>query len=185
MPNYVRSRRPWGVYFLTLVTCDRAPVFRDDEARRLLGQALRETFAKHPMTVHELVLLPDHLHLLCSVPDESQDYSLRIQQVKRRFTRGWLAAGGAEGQRRPSRQRKSERGVWQRRFYEHTIRNQREYRDHVVYVHMNPVKHALVERPADWPWSTFHRHVRDGLLDADWCGSTELRGVGEYDCEVW
>ena len=79
MPRYRRSRRRWGAYFLTVVTHDRFGLFGDATARTLLGRAMRKTFEKHPLTVHEMVLLPDHLHILCGVGDETQDYSLRIQ----------------------------------------------------------------------------------------------------------
>ena len=185
MPWYRRNHRAWGSYFLTLVTQDRYPLFRDSAARRMLREAMRATLADHPMTIHEMVLLPDHMHILCGIPDEGQDYSLRIQQIKRRFTRAWLAAGGAERPRSPSRIRRGQRGVWQKRFYEHTIRHEREFRDHVVYVLMNPVKHGLVTHAANWPWSTIHRHLRKGTLTADWCGPTELRRVGEPKGEVW
>jgi putative transposase len=185
MPRYRRSHCEWGTYFLTLVTHERHPLFREAVARDLLHQSMRATFAVYPMNVHEMVLLPDHLHMLCTMPEDDSDYSLRIKHIKRRFTRAWLKAGGHEGPRNASRRRAGERGIWQRRFYEHTIRNQREYRDHVAYVHMNPVKHKLVTRPVDWPWSTFHRHVKEGLLEDDWCGPTDLRGVGECDNEVW
>ncbi len=170
---------------MTIVTHERYPLFSDSTARNVLGRAMRATFADYPTTIHEMVLLPDHLHVLCSVPDESQDYSKRIQQIKRRFTRAWLSAGGREGHCSASKQRRGSRGIWQKRFYEHTIRNQREFRDHVVYALMNPVKHKLVPRAVDWPWSTFHQHVRNGALDEDWCGPVELPGVGDCDNEVW
>mgnify|MGYP001144185751 CR=1 FL=1 len=185
MGNYRRWRRPWGCYFLTLATARRRPLFRSPATRTLLRQAFRKTLCNWPMDIWEFVLLPDHLHLLCSVPNDAQDYSTPIRLVKHRFTRTWLANGGSEAPRTASSRRRGIRGVWQKRFYEHTIRNQREYRAHVAYVHMNPVKHGLVERPADWPWSTFQRHVREGLLPADWTGPCELPGVGECTGEVW
>ena len=132
-----------------------------------------------------MVLLPDHLHMLCSVPDETQDYSKRIQQIKRRFTRAWVAIDGHDGPRSASMIRRGQRGVWQKRFYEHTIRNEREFRDHVAYTWINPVKHKWVERAADWPWCTIQRRLRAGTVPEDWCGPTELRGVGESVGEVW
>jgi putative transposase len=151
----------------------------------LLHDAIDKTQIDWPMTIHEMVLLPDHLHLLCSIDDAKQDYSTRIRVIKKRFTRAWLASGGHEGPATASRQQRGIRGVWQKRFYEHTIRNQSEMRAHVAYVHMNPVKHGLVTQPKDWPWSTFHRHVKEGMLPPDWMGPTELASVGEYDSEIW
>jgi putative transposase len=137
------------------------------------------------MTIHEMVLLPDHLHLLCSIDDAGQDYSTRIRLIKKRFTHSWLSSGGHEGPTTASRKQRGIRGVWQKRFYEHTIRNQKEMRAHVVYVHMNPVKHGLTKQPIDWPWSTFHRHVDAGLLPADWMGPVDLPGIGDCDNEIW
>ncbi len=185
MARYIRSHKQWGAYFLTLVTFERHELFWNGRAQELLGKVVREVKRLHPFTIHETSLLPNHLHILCSVPEEEQNYALRVQQIKRRFTSGWLEGGGWEGRRTPSRMRRRERSVWQRRFHEHTIRNQKEFRSHVVYIHMNAVKHGLVKRPIDWPWSTFHKHVHAGRLEADWCGPTDLPGVGDYDSEVW
>jgi len=137
------------------------------------------------MEIHATVLLPDHMHILCGIPDEQQDYSTRIRLIKKRFTQAYLQAGGAEGPTSGSRLQRSIRGVWQKRFHEHTIRNQRELRQHVAYIHMNPVKHGLVARPTDWPWSSLHRYIREGLLPEDWTGPMELPGIGDCDSEVW
>ena len=185
MSRYRRSHRPWGAYFLTIVAHDRPSLFRDAAARRLLGDAMRSTFVKHPLTIHESALLPDHPHIPCGVPDESQNCSIRIQQFKRRFTRAWLAQGGQEWQRSESKPRRDSRGVWRKRFHEQTIRNQWEFQDHVVYTLMTPVKPAPARRAADWPWSTMHRHPRDGTLTEDERGPIEPRGAGEPEGEVW
>jgi len=185
MANYRRWHRPWGAYFLTLVTHERMRLFRDSRARELLHEAIAHVRRNWPMTIHEAVLLPDHLHLLCAIPAEEQDYSTRVRLIKHRFTRAWLASGGREGRSTASRQNRGIRGVWQKRFHEHTIRNQREFRQHVTYVHMNPVKHGFVRRPIDWPWSTFHKHVRQGLLPPDWMGPMDLPYIGESRDEVW
>lgn len=185
MGNYRRWHIPWGAYFLTLATHERRRLFDLALARHLLGQAIRATLLDWPMTIHATVLLPDHLHLLCTLSEADQDYSLRIRLIKKRFTHAWLACGGSEGPTTPSRLQRGIRGVWEKRFYEHTIRNQREWRDHVDYIHMNPVKHGLAKSPVDWPWSSFHRFVREGQISPEWMGSTELHGAGECDCEIW
>jgi len=185
MANYRRRHRPWGAYFLTLVTHRRMPLFWNPRARELLHEAIEHVRKAWPLTIHEAVLLPDHMHLFCGIPDDEQDYSLRVRLIKHRFTRAWLASGGMEGRSTLSRERRGIRGVWQKRFYEHTIRNQHEFHKHVVYVHMNPVKHGLVKRPIDWPWSTFHRHVRQGLLPPDWMGPVDLPNIGDCCDEVW
>ena len=94
--------------------------------------------------------------------------SVMRRWIKREFTRDWLALGGAEQVRSPPRTTERRRGVWQRRFWEHTIRDETDLESHFDYMHYNPVKHALVPRPRDWPWSTFHRWVRDGHYPIDW-----------------
>ncbi len=170
---------------LTIVTYDRRAIFVSPAARRMFAAAIRRTLALRPMDIHAMVLLPQHVHMLCGIPDEQQDYSTRIRLIKRRFTQDYLSAGGSEGETSDSRRKRGIRGVWQKRFHEHTIRNQREFRQHVDYIHMNPVKHRLVARPTDWPWSSIHRYIRQGLLPTDWTGPTDLPGVGDCDSEVW
>jgi len=100
-------------------------------------------------------------------------YSTRIAQIKKRFTDGWLAAGGGEGVSSASRRRQRVRGVWEKRFWEHAIRDQGDYVRHVDYIHVNPVKHGLARQPRDWAWSTFHRYVKAGVYDIDWCGNID------------
>lgn len=150
----------------------------------MLAGAFHRTLRDWPMEIHAIALLENHFHLLCGIPDKKQDYSTRIRLIKRRFTIAYLQAGGTEGSTSPSRLRRGVRGVWQKRFHEHTIRNQCEFRQHVAYIHMNPVKHGLVARPTDWRWSSLHRYIRQGLLPA-WAGPTDLPGVGDCDNEVW
>jgi len=129
-----------------------------------------------------IVLLPDHLHMLWRMPEGDADYSTRIAATKKRFTRSYLAAGGAEAPVRPGQRRHRLRGVWQPRFWEHTIRDARDYHRHLDYIHLNPVKHGLVASPREWPHSSFHRYVEMGWYEPDWCGRTDLPGNIEY---VW
>ena len=113
------------------------------------------------------------------MPEGDLDYSSRVSGFKKRFTRAYLAAGGTEGVPPGGQRRHRLRGVWQRRFWEHTIRDARDFRMHLDYIHANPVKHGLVEWPRDWPWSTFHRYVRQGWYDVDWRGRIDLPGSVE------
>ena len=179
MPNYRRNYHG-EVFFFTLVTCGRADLFGSAWARGMLGQAMRRTCQERPWKTVGLVLLPDHLHLLWELPPEDRDYSRRIASVKRRFTRAYIAGGGAEGDPPPGQRRKRHRGVWQKRFWEHTIRDARDLRMHLDYIHLNPVKHGLAARPADWPFSSFPRYVRMGWYEPDWCGRIDLPGSVEY-----
>ena len=179
MPNY-RRRYEGLIFFFTLVTQDRRPIFRGAVARRLLRQAMERTCQDQPWTTEAIVLLPDHLHMLWRMGEDDRDYSARIASIKRRFTRAYLATDGTEAAITDSRSRQGYRGIWQRRFWEHTIRDARDFHRHLDYIHVNPVKHGLADRPRDWPHSSFHRYIEMGWYEPDWCGQTDLPGNVEY-----
>jgi len=182
MPNYRRRRQEGGCFFLTVVTCGRAPLFGDGQARALLRKVMRHVAASRPWTTEAIVLLPDHWHVLWRLPAGDTDYSGRVSRIKRAFTEEWLRRGGPEQRVTAAQRRRRRRGVWQVKFWEHTIRDARDFKMHLDYIHANPVKHGLVERPVDWPWSSFHRWVKAGEYAADWTGRTDLPGNVEY---VW
>jgi putative transposase len=115
-----------------------------------------------------MVLLPDHLHLVITLPPGDAAFSKRIAAIKARFTRAYLAGGVAETSQSASRDRQGYRGVWQKRFWEHLIRDEDDLAACCDYIHYNPVKHGHVRCPHAWPWSTFHRHVRHNNYPADW-----------------
>ena len=169
MPHYVRAFRPGGTFFLTLVTQRRAPLFADAAVRELLHEAIARCQSFHPFTIDAIVLLPDHLHLLITLPRGDSDFSGRVAQSKSRFTRAYLACGGPEQARSASRLRQRARGVWQRRFWEHTIRDEEDLRHHFDYVHYNPVKHKYLTCPHLWPHSSFHRFVVQNRYAPGWC----------------
>jgi putative transposase len=181
MPNYRRWRQDGGIVFLTMVTYDRQPIFAHAQARRLLRQAMAQTRRERPWTTEAIVLLPDHLHMLWRLPSGDSNYSTRLALIKKQFTRAWLAIGGREHHTTVSQRGLRRRGVWQVRFWEHQIRDARDYAMHLDYIHLNPVKHGLVPRPGDWPYSSFHRYVRAGYYEGDWSGRNDLPGnVGYY-----
>jgi putative transposase len=171
MSDYRRYFVPGGTYFFTLVTEHRSPLFAQESARCLLGEVMRRCFLRYPVDVLAIVLLPEHLHTLWTLSPGDCAYSLRWRWIKWEFTRAWLDMGGAEERRSGSRLREQRRGIWQRRFWEHTIRDETNLESHFDYIHYNPVKHGLVDRPADWPWSSFHRWVRAGHYAADWASN--------------
>jgi putative transposase len=123
-----------------------------------------------------VVLLPDHLHTIWTLPVGEVDYPGRWGAIKEAFTRAHLASGGCEGLASSSRRRHRERGVWQRRFWERTVRDEDDFVRCLDYIHWNPVKHGLVARPKDYPWSSFHGYVESGAYDPDW-GSAEVPDV--------
>jgi len=168
MPNYRRNFVPGGTYFFTVVACERRPIFADELARTQLRTAIQEVLDERPFTLFASVLLPDHLHCIWILPPGDSQYPMRWQRIKDKFTREFLNSGGAEGVRSHSRRKHRERAVWQRRFWEHTVRDADDLRRCVDYVHWNPVKHGYVRRPGEWKWSTFHRFVAAGDYPANW-----------------
>lgn len=171
MANYRRNYVPGGSYFFTLVTHLRRPIFEAPMARRFLRSAIMDQRRKRPFQIVAICLLPDHLHTVWTLPQDDSDYSLRWKRIKEDFTAQWLAHGGEEGHRSQSRSTKQERAVWQRRFWEHTIEDDRDLKRCVDYIHWNPRKHNLVRRVQDWRWSSFHRFVGRGEYDIEWGGT--------------
>ena len=166
MPNYRRFHHG-PTWFFTVVTHNRRALFDDPAARDCLSQALRDCRERFPFTVDAMVLLPDHLHAVWTLPDTDLDYSRRWSIIKRRFTQTYRLAG----------QHKAP--YWQVRFWAHCVMGEEDYRHHVDYVHINPMKHGLVEAVEDWPWSSFHRYVCAGVYPQDWGGRVSLpEGVG-------
>ena len=173
MPVYTRLFRPGGTFFLTLVTEARAPIFADQPARDLLHSAIERCRQLHPFTLDAFVCLPDHLHLLITMPEGDADFSIRIRIIKSNFTHAFLGAGGLEQPRSQSRQRQRSRGVWLKRFWEHTICDTDDLLRHFDYIHYNPVKHKHAACPHEWEQSSFRQFVAQGQYAEDWlcqCG---------------
>ncbi len=174
--RYYRRSREGVIYFFTLVTHERRPILTTDLGRRSLRTAILEVQRDHAFVLTAMVLLHDHLHAVWELPQGDTDYSTRWRLVKSRFTREWRAQGGKEGAITRSRHQKGERGLWQRRFYEHTCRDEADVMRCIDYIHANPLKHGLVSRVQDWPWSSFHRYVRNGFYPLDWGNSAVWHG---------
>ncbi len=169
MSNYRRAVRPGGTFFFTLVTHRRAPFLCEDVARGLLRRAIDDCRAVSPFEIDAFVLLPNHMHAMWTLPEGDADFSSRWMRIKRSFTLGWIAVGGAEEAISDARRTNRRRGVWQRRFWEHTIRDQADYERHLNYIHYNPIKHGLARCAHAWRWSSFHRLVSEGVYDPGWC----------------
>jgi putative transposase len=169
MPNYLRHWRPGGTYFFTHVLRARGDndlLVRHIEALR---EAVRITRRKHPFGILGWVVLPDHLHCVIELPAGDADFARRWCLIKMLFSRQ-VPTGEMRSMLMLKR---GERGIWQRRYWEHCIRDDEDLRRHLDYIHINPLKHGLVECVADWPYSTFHRSVQQGLYPANWAGSGE------------
>ena len=163
MPDYRRRRVPGGCYFFTLNLLDRRSSLLTDHIDAL-RDAIAHVRAAHPFHIDAMSVMPDHLHAVITLPVGDADFSTRWSLVKARFSRS-IPAGESISR---SRDRKRERGIWQRRFWEHAIADDDDYIHHIDYTHYNPVKHGHVTRPIDWPYSTFHQYVAQGILDPHW-----------------
>ncbi|MEN1679952.1 MAG: transposase [Planctomycetota bacterium] len=168
MPDYRRWFVPGGCYFFTVATHGRRAVFRTEAARKLLGVCYRRCEREWPFETKAIVLLPDHLHAIWQLPPGDRDYPRRWSRIKSWFTQGYLAAGGSKALVSEAQDREGRRGVWQPRFWEHTIADEDDFQSHFGYVHFNPVKHGYASRVRDWKPSTFHRWVARGVYERDW-----------------
>jgi putative transposase len=158
------------MFFFTVVTYDRRPILTSDAGRQILRSAIQTVRDGRPFELFATVLLPDHWHLIMQLSRGDADYSIRMKQIKEEFTKSWLKAGLPEAQVTAAQAKKGERGIWQPRFWEHTIADERDLERCTDYIHWNPRKHRCVSRVRDWPWSSFHRFVRAGDYDIKWGG---------------
>lgn len=170
--EYRRAKIPGGTYFFTLVTHQRRRFLCQPENINLLRQSFWTVMENHPFKIEAIVILPDHLHCIWTLPPSDAGFSTRWRLIKSHFSRS--CDSRYHGQLSASRQAKQERAVWQRRFWEHLIRDEADYIQHVDYIHYNPVKHGLVAAPKAWPHSSFHRFVQAGQYDRDWGAGVEF-----------
>jgi putative transposase len=176
MPDYRRNRVPGATYFFTVNLRDRRSdllVVRID----VLRHAVRTERRRYPFHIDAWVVLPDHMHCLWTLPAGDSDFPRRWRDIKTAFSKSLPATE----QRSAVMFQRGERGIWQRRYWEHRIRDDRDYAAHMDYIHFNPVKHGLVENVADWPFSSFQRCVTMGLYPAYWLGGgNEPAETGEW-----
>jgi len=165
VPNYRRNLVEGGSFFFTVNLADRHSRLLVERIEPL-RQAFRHTQSRHPFAIDALVVLPDHLHSIWILPPGDADYATRWRLIKTGFSRGVERLE----ERSESRRLKRERGIWQRRYWEHTLRDEEDVGRHCDYIHYNPVKHGHVKSAIDWPYSSFRRFVRRGLYSADWAG---------------
>ena len=173
MPNYRRAFVPGGCWFFTVNLLERRETMLVDHIV-YLREAVGRTRQGLPFTIDAFVVLPNHLHAIWTLPRGDADFSTRWRLIKSRFARALPKQERLSAVRLERR----ERGIWQRRFWEHLIRDDADYARHIEYCYINPVKHGLVNRVSDWPHSSFHRDVRAGIFPLDWAG--ELERDGEF-----
>jgi putative transposase len=174
MPDYRRAWHPGGTCFFTVNLLQRQGNDLLTRHIETLRTVVKSVQLRHPFRIHAWVLLPEHLHCMIELPTEDSDYATRWRLIKADFSKALPRTERISA----VRDHRGERGIWQRRYWEHLIRDERDYRAHMDCVHINPLKHGLVERVAEWPYSTFHRLVAQGIYPADWAGGSE--GELEY-----
>jgi putative transposase len=175
MRHYIRADAPGATYFFTLTLQDRGARWLTDHVN-LLRASVAQVKARHPFEIEAMVVLPEHLHALWRMPVDDQDFSTRWMLIKQCFTRLLTANGSLDEAAGSLRGVKGERSVWQRRFWEHQIRDEEDFARHVDYIHYNPVKHGWVMRATDWQHSSVHRFIRDGRLAPNWGISAAIEG---------
>ena len=166
MANYHRLKTKGATYFFTVNLLERQGNSLLVQEIDTLRDVVRKVKSKYPFHIDGWVVLPEHLHALWTLPADDCDYSLRWRLIKNGFSRALPKTEHLS----PIRQAAGERGIWQRHFGEHCIRDEADYQHHLDYIHINPLKHGLVSNVKDWPYSSFHRYVADGIYPINWCG---------------
>lgn len=171
MPNYIRNQIAGASYFFTLTLVDRRSTLLTDHIEPL-RQAYQRANTLYPFHTIAICILPDHLHAIWQMPEDDGDYALRWRIIKSQFSRQFNASNS----RSTSKIKHREKGIWQRRYWEHQIRDDIDMQRHIDYIHYNPVKHGLVAKAIDWPHSTFHRYVKQGIYPQDWGIGSQVTG---------
>ena len=173
MPEYRRVKVKGGTYFFTVVTYDRQPILIGDQVRSALREGIQEVRQSLPFAIDAWVLLPDHLNAVWTLPENDDNFVSRWAIIKRSVSQRCGSLDGIERSINDSHSKRGEKRIWQRRFWEHLIRDEKDFQLHIDYIHWNPVKHGYVKRVIDWPYSTFHRFVKLRLYPDDWGGVNE------------
>ncbi len=180
MSRYRRSKTTGSTYFFTLVSYRRQTILCEQPVRDALREAITNVRQKRPLTIDAWVLLPDHFHCIWTLPEGDADFSTRWALIKRKVSltcnqyykrKEWIS---------PSKQKHRESTLWQRRYWEHQIRDESDYQQHMDYIHWNPVKHSLVAHASDWPYSTFHHYFKQGVYPLDWGGIEHTDDAGKF-----
>ena len=163
--NYRRVYIEGGSYFFTVVTEKRRKLFADENNIKLLRTAFKTVMKRRPFIIDAAVILPDHLHFIWTLPKNDSDYSTRWQLIKTAFTKQFPNKFIVQN---TNRKKKKQQDIWQQRGWEHYLRDEQDFQNHINYIHYNPVKHNYVIRPSDWQYSSIHRYIRQNILDKHW-----------------
>ncbi|NNG22688.1 REP-associated tyrosine transposase [Telluria aromaticivorans] len=162
-------------YFFTVVTHDRGPILCDEPVRQALRSAIKRVRLRLPFQTDAMVLMPNHLHCIWTLPDGDTNFSTRWSQIKHDVS--YMCRDLYPASLSRSRQRQREAPIWQRRFWEHQLHDEHDMERHIDYIHFNPVKHGLIQAASAWTYSTFARYVREGIYAPDWGGNPECEDM--------
>lgn len=168
MPEYRRFYQEGSIIFLTIVTCNRQQIFSDEKNINLLRQVTANVKLEMPFEILGAVILPDHLHFLWQLPPNNGDYSKRVGRLKALFSKSYQEKNELQLPLSRSRKKHKESNIWQRRFWDHHIRNEKDFEQHLNYIHYNPVKHHLVSCPHFWQYSSFNLWIKKGVYSSQW-----------------
>ncbi|MFN3235285.1 MAG: REP-associated tyrosine transposase [Gammaproteobacteria bacterium] len=172
MSSYKRIFQAGSYYFFTVVTYDRLPVFKRHQNVTLLKESIKKIKCKYPFQINAWVILPDHIHMIWKLPRNDFDYTKRWRLIKREFC---LTQAGTTNKR-------NERRIWQRRYWEHIIRNENDMKNHIDYIHFNPVKHGYTSTPSAWEYSSFQYWLNKGVYHIKW-GCAEPKNLTGIELE--
>ena len=175
-PGY-RQPNSGNTYFFTLVSFRRNPILCLPPLRTALRRAIVDVRATHPFDIDAWVLMPDHLHCILTLPEGDLDHATRWATIRSAVSRAALVSTVSTGTRNPSRIAHRDASIWERRIDAHPIRDEREFERHVDYIHVNPVRHGHAASAADWPYSTFHRYVKNGVYLPEWNGTRQVEAM--------
>jgi putative transposase len=179
--EYRRAKIAGGKFFFTTITHSRRKFLCEPENIILLRQAFRQVIAEYPFVIDAIVILPEHIHCLWTLPPGDSDFSTRWRLIKSYFSSRCDAK--YKGKISASRQKKGEQAVWQRRFWEHQIKDEHDFQRHVDYIHYNPVRHGYVKAPKDWQYSSFMSYVEKGIYDINWGAGENMEFPEDIGCE--
>lgn len=173
MPNYRGYKTPNATIFITCVTRNRYPYLKSKSDIDLFFRTLLEVMEIHPFEHLAYVILPDHFHCLIKSDHPSGNFSIIMHSIKRNFTRNYKVAHSIQ----------QPLSTWQRGFWDHVIRDEKDFEAHLDYIHWNPFKHGYVKKPEDWQYSTYREWLSDGFYEPDWGSDFEPANIRELNLE--
>ena len=173
--RYRRANIKGGTYFFTINLANRKKTLLTDEFDKLRS-SFNHVKRYHPFLLDAMVVLPDHLHFMMTLPENDNDFATRLMLIKSGFSRQITCNEKIS----LSRKSKRERGIWQRRYWEHLIRDENDFATHINYIHYNPIKHGFVDKASDWQFSTIHKFIKNGIKPTNWGSNSSFTSDSSF-----